>query len=170
MESFDFRSPSKICSIAERNLRPGEEFYSILVEQENGDVIRREIAAENWTAAPENCFAWWKTTMPSNESGKVYWAPRAVMLAFFDHVRQQPGQADTAYLTALLLAQKKILATKESWDTEDSSKLVLENRKEKIVYEIPVVDVSPQRQSEIQKELAEKLFSDFPPDQDQGEV
>ena len=95
-------------------------------------------------------------------SKKIYCASRSHLLAWFDHVRQQPHQADLAYVTALLLAQRRILVTKESLEEPDQSVLHLENKRDKFHYEIPFVDICPVRLMEIQNELSEQLFTDQP--------
>lgn len=158
MLNFEFRGVGKRCSVSDRILLPGEEFYSALVEGDE-DNQRLDFAVEHWKGPPENCIGWWKSEVPSQPSGRVYWAPREVLLAFFEHILQQPNQADTAYITALLLAQKKILATKETLEQPDPDLLYLENKRDKASYQIPVVQVSPDRMMEIQLELSEKLFT-----------
>jgi len=158
MLNFEFRGAGKRCSVSDRVLLPGEEFYSALIEGKT-EIERLDFAQENWHDPPADCIGWWKSQVPRQPSGKVYWAPREVLLAFFDYVREQPNQADTAYLTALLLAQKKILTTKETLEQPDPNMLYLENKKDRISYQVPVVAVPPERVKEIQLELSEKLFT-----------
>ena len=63
---------------------------------------------------------------------------------------------------ALLLIQKKILTITESLEDETNNLLCLRNRKLKQNYQLPVVEINPQRLNEIQNELAERLFTDQP--------
>lgn len=157
MLNFDFRPPGKRCSHSERPLLPGEEFFSVLID-ENGETTRLDYAVENWHGPPENCLGWWKSRVPEIDQGKMDWAPREVLLAFFEHLQQQPNQADATFLLALLLAQKKILTMKETFDAPNQDLIFLENKKDKTTYQIPVVTVSPSRFAEIQQQLSEKLF------------
>lgn len=171
MLNFEFRGSSKRCAKSDRVLNPGEEFYSVLVEK-GSETLRLDYSLECWQGPPENCIGWWKTKLELPGSNRVHWAPRSVLLAFFEQVRQQPDQADCAYITALLLARKKILTTRESLHAPDSSRLCLENKRDQLNYEIPVVDISPERLMEIQEILSEKLFTsqrielDSEPDRD----
>ena len=171
MLHFDFKRNSKKCSKTDRVLQPGEEFYSALVE--SGDATERlDFSVEAWESPPENCLGWWKSKIPDLSHGKIYWAPKHVMLAYFEHVSQQPDQADVAYITGLLLAQRKILTIEESFDEPDGPMLQLRNRHDKETYSLPVVECTPQRLAEIQAELSERLFTDQPfgTDEDVAEV
>jgi hypothetical protein len=158
MQNFEFRGSNKRCAKSDRVLLPGEEFYSALVEK-GEEVERLDFAADCWDGPPENCIGWWKTQLDPPDKQRVFWAPREVLLAYFDQVRQHAEQADCAYITALLLAQKKILTTKETLDEPDATVLRLENKREGVHYEIPIVEIAPQRLQEIQDELTEKLFT-----------
>lgn len=158
MLNFEFRGSSKRCAKSDRILNPGEEFYSVLIEK-GDETIRLDYASECWDGPPEDCLGWWKTKIDPPDKNKVHWAPREVLLAYFDQVRQHPHQADCAYIMALLLAQRKILTTKETVEAPDSSILRLENKRDGIQYEIPIVDVAPDRLQEIQVELTDKLFT-----------
>ena len=158
MLNFDFRGSSKRCSKCDRVLNPGEEFYSVLIEK-NDETVRLDFSSDCWDGPPDDCIGWWKTKVDQLDSGRVHWAPREVLLAFFDQVREQPELADCAYITALLLVQKKILTTRESLKEPDSNLLCLENKRDSLHYEVPVVEISTARLIEIQNLLAEKLFT-----------
>jgi hypothetical protein len=158
MLNFEFRGSNKRCAKSDRVLNPGEEFFSVLMEKGN-EIVRLDYASEFWDGPPEHCIGWWKTKVETLDSNRVHWAPRSVLLAFFDQVRQSPDQADCAFITALLLARKKILTTRESLQEPDGNRLYLENKREGIQYEIPVVEISPERLVEIQDILSEKLFT-----------
>ena len=123
---------------------------------------RLDFCNESWDAPPENCIGWWKSRVPELGKGKVYWAPQEVLLAYFDYVRDRPDQSDTAYVMALLLVQKRILTLTETVEREEGSFLLFKNRKAKLKYELPVIEVEPARLAEIQNELAERLFMDQP--------
>lgn len=158
MLNFEFRGSSKRCAKSDRVLNPGEEFYSVLIEKDD-ETVRLDYAPESWEGPPENCIGWWKTKLESQDMNRVHWAPRSVLLAFFEQLRQQPDQADCAFITALLLARKKILTTRDSLQEPDSSWLYLENKRDGAQYQIPVVEISPERLKEIQDILSEKLFT-----------
>ena len=168
--NFDFRRTSKKCSVTDRTLQPGESCFSALIER-GDETVRLDFSEQAWTGPPEDCIGWWKTSIPESDKGKVYWVPRSVQLSYFEHLMQQESQRDAAYITGLLLLQKKVLALDDSIDdaSEDSALLHLKNRKTNQTYVLTVVEVAPDRLHEIQQELSERLFSDQPCEVDEHE-
>lgn len=160
MLSFDFKKSSRKCYQSDREFQPGEDFFSALIECDDGSAERRDYSSEHWQGPPEETIGWWKCTVPELGKGRVYWAPKKVLLAYFEHVQQNSSLADIAFVTGLLLVQRKILILVD--EDSDTQNMVLRNRSEKTTYEIPVVDISPSRLIQIQDELSEKLFMDQP--------
>jgi len=160
MLNFDFKKSSRKCCVSDREFQPGEELYSALIECDDGATERRDYSVENWPGPQENHIGWWKSRVPELGKGRVFWAPKQVLLAYFEHVHAQPESADIAFVTSLLLIQKKIL-TMEA-DGEDDSRMRLRDRNTKTLYDVPVVDIEPERLTAIQNELSERLFMDQP--------
>ncbi|MFT5301534.1 MAG: hypothetical protein ACI87E_003467 [Mariniblastus sp.] len=159
MSNFDIKRSSRKCYESEREFQPGETFYSALIEIDEVATERRDFCEEAWEGPPEDCLGWWKSQMPELNTGRVYWAPKHVLLAYFEHVQSNEQTADIAYVTALLLAQKKILVI---GDSDDPDLLFMQDKNSKASYEIAVPEISSQRLNEIQNELAERLFMDQP--------
>lgn len=160
MTEFDFRRSSRQCSVTGQPIERGTEFYSVLIEQEDGSLARQDISAAAWQGPPENCLGWWRSRLPSLEKGRVYWAPNEVLLSFFQHARTTPGQEDVAYVMALLLVRKRILQWKDTIEREGRSLLRLHDARQNLDLEVAELTLTPQRVAEIQAELAEKLFTD----------
>lgn len=160
MLNFDFKKNSRKCCVSDREFQPGEELYSVLVECDDGTTERRDYSLENWPGPQENHLGWWTSRVPELGKGRVFWAPKEVLLAYFEHVRGQPASEDLAFVTALLLIQKRILILES--DGEDETRLKLRDRVSKTRYEVAVVEIEPQRLAAIQDELAERLFMDQP--------
>lgn len=167
MLSFDFKKSSRKCSKSDREFQPGETFYSELVEAGDG-TERRDYSQENWQGPDEDSIGWWKSQVPELNKGKVYWAPKNILLAYFDHIKQNEACQDLTYVTALLLVQKKIFTLMD--DGGDSSHLFVKNRSDKNEHVIPVIEVSPERLQEIQAELSERLFMDEPVDSNESDL
>jgi hypothetical protein len=159
MLHFNFKKSSRKCYVSEREFEPGQEFFSALFERDDGSTERRDFSGGHWAGPPEDCIGWWKSSIPELGKGRVYWAPKNVMLSYFEHVQSSPQTVDIAFVTGLLLAQKKILTIVDAGDDEN---LVLNCRSSKKTYTVPVIDVTPQRLGEIQAELSERLFMDQP--------
>ena len=159
MLNFDFKRSSRKCSVLDRPFESGEEFFSALLDLD-GNLERRDYAAESWQGAPEECVGWWKSKMPDLENGRVYWAPNRMLLTYFQHVVEKgPAFGDVAYVMAILLVQKRILQMIENDETTDPPTLIVHHRKTKTDYSLPVIEIPPQRMIEIQGELSEHLFT-----------
>ncbi len=149
---------------------PGEDFYSALVERDDGELERIDISASAWTGPPEGCAGWWRSRVPELEKGKVYWAPPDVLLAFFEHAIAHK-QNEIACVTALLLMRKRLVTWKETQATEQGSEMLLVCPRNQTDYRIPECELTPDQIGVIQAELGEKLFTDVAePEIDTGEL
>jgi len=162
MPNFDFKKSSRKCYECDRTFQPGDGFFSVLLETEDGSPDRRDFGVEHWGGPPEDCIGWWKCSVPEIGEGQVYWAPKQVMLAYFESVLSKPATQDIAYVAGLLLCQKRILKMEDNRGNE--SIMVLKDRSSNNVFEVPVAELTSQRLNEIQEELSERLFMDQPAD------
>jgi hypothetical protein len=160
MVDFEFKRSSRHCCVTNRAINRGEAFFSVLLEQGEGELQRNDISTEAWTGPPPGCVGWWRSKVPELEKGRVYWAPNEVLLAFFQHVSEQSEHLDTAYVMSLLLVRKRILQWKETIVRDGHSFLRLLNARNNAEFEIRQLSLTPERIVEIQSDLAEKLFTD----------
>lgn len=161
MQQFDFRRGGKKCSVSELPLSPGEFYYAALIEMANGQTVRMDYSLEHWDGPGDDCIGFWKQKIPDLETGKVYWAPRDVLLAYFEHALEKQ-QLETAFVMSLLLIQKRILSVKDSMEDESGNAMILVDRQTSKVYQVPDVEIADAKVESIQQELAEHLFSDQP--------
>jgi len=186
MQQFDVKRGSRKCCITEQPFGPGVFFYSALVETSSG-AIRKDYSCDAWKNSPWNqgesqdqqtseennstdqsadaLIGWWKQRVADLDSGKVYWAPDHVLIACFDslYARQSKNNSDqneTAWVMALLLMQKRLLARQDR-ETDDDT-LYLVNKKTKEEYTLHEPEIDAQRIDAIQNQLVEQLFSDLP--------
>ncbi|MDR0705372.1 MAG: hypothetical protein LBF88_10345, partial [Planctomycetaceae bacterium] len=75
--------PSRICSVTNRELQPGETFFSVLIEEKD-NVKRLDISVDNWTGPPSEFLGWWKTRVADNKDKKIQIAPNEVLLNLFE--------------------------------------------------------------------------------------
>lgn len=170
MQNFDIKRNARRCCQTDKAFRPGDCFYSELVETEDGQLERKDYAEDQWSGMAEGAIGWWKQTVPQLESGKIYWAPDEVLLSYFRSLMKLPQQAEAAYVMALLMVQKRLLTLKDSV-LEDETKLVLRERKSGEIFEVIQQNIAPERIKQLEEELCENLFSDQPfveDDEDEG--
>jgi len=184
MQQFDVKRGSRKCCVTEQLFGPGVFFYSALIETSSGP-IRNDYSCDAWKSSPwsqsenknkqtpeennstedQSLIGWWKQRVPDLDSGKVYWAPDHVLIAWFESLYAQQNkknadQKETAWVMALLLMQKRLLA-RQNRET-DGDILYLVNKKTNQEYELREPEIDANRVDAIQRELAEQLFSDLP--------
>ncbi len=162
MLNFEIKKSTRKCNESGRDFEPGEVFFSALIENEDGTTSRQDFSADAWNEPPEHCIGWWKSQVPETDKGKIFWAPRQVMLAYFQHVLEQPASQDIAFVTALLLIQKKHLALVDDGETDS---MTVRDRSSKDSYSVPIIEIEGPRLAEIQAMLSEQLFMDEPIDE-----
>ena len=164
MLKFDFKRSSRRCAISGREFEVGEKYISVLLD-EDGEMIRQDIATQEWKGPADNCIGWWRCRVPDLTKGKVYWAPRDVLISFFQKLVEQGDVPDKTYVMAILLVQKKYLKLLDTVDSESGQVMELMDNSSREKFEVPVSEVNSARVEEIQNEFAEKLFTDIAPSQ-----
>lgn len=158
---FEVQRCSRRCTATQRELKPGDTFYSMLIPQ-GADIIRQDFAEHAWPGAPENALGWWKSVVPDPQARRVEWAPNDVILQFFTELMGRPAApADLRYVLALLMIRRKILRWEETETGSESepAQLVLYCPKHETEYRVAVAEPARERVAEIQGQLAELLFS-----------
>ena len=160
MFEFDIQRCTRKCHATEREFRPGETYYSVLV-REGADVARHDYSAEAWTSAPDDSLGWWKSQMPGATNKKLHWAPNDVMLHYFEQLAEQEDKVDVRYVLALLMVRRRVLR-QESTETDEQGRevLVLFCPRNEQEYRTRVETPTTERVQQIQDELARLLYAD----------
>jgi hypothetical protein len=158
---FEVQRCTRRCAALERELAPGETFYSVLL-QRGADVVRRDYSAEGWQGPPEDSLGWWKSQMP-DASGvkKGTLAPSEVLLEYFEQLEGVAAQQDLRYVLALLMVRRRIMRL-EGAERDETGKevLVLACSRNEAEYRTPVAVPNEERAAEIQRELEKLLYSE----------
>lgn len=159
MLDFEIQRCTRKCFATEREFRPGEAFYSVLV-QEGAEVVRRDYSEAAWPGAPENSLGFWKSNMPGVVNKKLHWAPNDVMLHYFEQLAERPDQADVRYVLALLMIRRRVVRQESSeTDADGQEWLTLFCPRNEQEYKALVAVPTNERALEIQKELAQLLYA-----------
>lgn len=156
MLDFEVQRCTRRCAATERELAPGEEFYSVLVS-EGGQVVRYDYSKEAWSGPPEKSVGWWKSQMPGLETKKLHWAPSDVLLHYFIELESQPERADERYVLALLLVRRRIARLEETRREGDGEVLILYCPKNETEYQVPIVTPTEKRAGQIQEKFSRLL-------------
>lgn len=158
MVEYDIQRCTRKCAATERELKPGETVYSVLVA-EGADVVRRDYSAEGWPGPPENSLGWWKSTVEGSGTRKMHWAPHEVILHYFEQLESDPTKADVRYVLALLMVRRRI-ARSEGTETDAGGQEILKIfcPRNETEYRVPaVLPETSERAEAIQQELAQLL-------------
>lgn len=157
---------STVCAVGQESFAPGSEYYSALVEGENGEWKRQDFCLACWEAsAREECVknarSYWKSKVPL----KVESVPlsrnrdeRALQLLKQALTIEGSRNDEEAFVLALFLARSRVLFLRQQLQQEDGSTVNL--------YEVAATEemlavkkiTLPQLQIEkIQQQLAAKM-------------
>lgn len=156
---YEIQRFTRHCAKTERELKPGETFFSILVS-EGARVVRQDIAADAWQGPPEGVLGWWKSQVPAQVTNKVHWAPNDVMLDLLERWEHDPAQHDIRYVLSLLLVRRRVLRLEDTETNEAGQETsILYCPRREATYRVLTVMPSDERAKAIQDELAELLFA-----------
>ncbi|MBN1591155.1 MAG: hypothetical protein JW888_16700 [Pirellulales bacterium] len=154
---FEVQRCTKRCHATDRELNPGDIYYSVLVV-EQGEPCRRDYSAEAWEGPPSGAIGWWKAEIPSAKNKKKHWAPNDVMLQFFDELEHQEDKQDLRYVLSLLLVRRRVMRHEETEEDDQGREiLVLHCPRRDEIYHVAAVVPDQQRAEAIQEELAQLL-------------
>lgn len=157
MLDFEVHRSSRRCAASDRELKPGELFYSVLVPQ-GGTVTRLDYSREAWTGPPDQAIGWWQARVPDQHAPRIQWAPNTVMLQYFEQLIATPDQQGAAYVLALLLIRRRILRQEEV-ETDDQGQewLKVFSPRSETHYRIPAVLPEPEQAQRIQDTIVNLL-------------
>jgi hypothetical protein len=125
MTEYQIQPNTRRCAITGRDLKPGEQFYTALLET-GGQFVRQDYSAEAWTGLPEGAFSFWSGRVPQDNEPRKPRVDDDLLLECFERLEGQtePRRLSFRYVVALLLMRRKRLKFEES-RTENESELLL---------------------------------------------
>ncbi len=157
---YEIQRCTRRCSVTDRDLAPGEQFYSAIFSEE-AELVRYDYSVDAWSGPPQGAVGWWKSRMPVANEKRMRWAPNDVMLEFFEQLGQQPDKRDMRYVLALLLVRRRVMRLEEKESDENGGEvLVLYCPRRETTYKVPESTPDESRIEAIQEELARLLFAD----------
>jgi hypothetical protein len=110
MTEFDIAAPARTCHVTGRELRPGDDMVSVLID-DAGKFVRNDYAAEAWTEPPANAVAWWRSRIPASTKPKKPTFNEDVLLDLFRHLSEavDSPRVNFRYVVTLLLMRRKRL-------------------------------------------------------------
>ena len=157
MVEFDIKGCSRKCAKTDKDIGPGKFYYSVLVHDDEEQLLRQDFLEEAWEGPPEECVGWWKSQVPDLDDGRVYWAPHDVLFAYFDEIQNEGKEPEKLYVMALLMVRRRLMKLE---DNSDNRKIMrFSSARHDSLIEIPVAELTAERVAELQNDLGEHLFT-----------
>lgn len=125
---YELGRPGRKCFASGRDLRAGDEFYSVLLETVTG-WERREYALEHWPGPPADAVGVWRGRVPAEDARPAAPAPLTTeaLLAWFDRLAlaADEQQQRLRYVLTLLLLRRKALKLQDVDRTEAGEFLIV---------------------------------------------
>ena len=108
MTDYEIQGPTKVCAATGRELKPGDRFHAVLVEQA-GKLNRIDYAAEAWNKPPLDAIAHWAGVVPALDKPRKPAVNDDLLLGCFDRLKEStdPDGQNFRYVVALLLMRRK---------------------------------------------------------------
>jgi len=108
MTDYQIQPNSRRCTMSGRELRPGEKYYSVLLEKD-GRFVRQDYGSDIWQGPPEGSFSFWMGRVNAADEKQK---PRFDDDLLLDCFHRLEGQTDAPrvnfrYVLALLLMRRK---------------------------------------------------------------
>lgn len=157
---YEVQRCTRRCAKTDRQLQPGETFYSVLAV-EGASVVRCDYSTEAWQGPPEGVLGWWQSHMPTRDAKQLRWAPNDVMLHLFEELQRQAEEEDLRYILALLLIRRRVMRWEET-ETDEAGRewMVVYCPRNETTWKVPVETPTEARTADIQQLLAKLLFAD----------
>ncbi len=112
-QDWQLDAPKGRCAVTDRPLVEGEEFYSVIFEDEAAETgfRRMDFSVEAWRGVPEGAFCSFKTHVPIREKRRRLLVDNDVLINFFSRLADEtePLRVQFRFVLALILMRKKIL-------------------------------------------------------------
>ena len=108
MADYEIQGPTRLCAATGRELKAGERFYGVLVE-DGGKFVRTDYAADAWPGPPAGAVAYWAGKVPAADKPRKPVVNDDLLLDCFTrlHGSTDPDGLNFRYVSALLLMRRK---------------------------------------------------------------
>ncbi len=154
MTEYDIQANTRRCAVSGRELRPGERYYSVLLD-EGGKLCRRDYGSEAWPGPPEGAFSFWTGRIPLEEEGRRPQIDDDLLLDCFQRLQGEtdPGRVNFRYVLALLLLRRKRLKLEEAHAEDDQEILCLRCPRTRDPYRVVNPRLSEEETAAVQEEV-----------------
>ena len=158
MTEYDIAAPSRVCTATGRDLKPGEPFVAVLLE-EGEKFVRKDYAADAWPGAPAGAVAFWTGKVPPADRPRKPTFNDDLLLEWFQHLAgsTEANRQNIRYVVALLLMRRKRLKFEDAKRQGGTDVLILRDARNGTRHEIPDPRLSDAEIVAVQDEVFQAL-------------
>lgn len=112
-QDWQLEAPKGRCAVTNRQLNEGEEFYSVLFEDEQveGGFRRVDYSLEAWQGVPDGAYCSFKTHVPIREQRRRLLVDNDILINFFIRLADETDllRLQFRFVLALILMRKRLL-------------------------------------------------------------
>ncbi len=115
MIDYEIQANTRRCALSGRDLKPGEKFYSVLLE-DHGRLERRDYSSEAWQGPPAGAFGFWTGRIPASGETRRLPIDDEMLVDCFTRLEGaiEADRINFRYVLALLLMRRKRLKFEET--------------------------------------------------------
>jgi hypothetical protein len=158
MTDYQIQPNTRRCAITGRELRPGERYYTALVETD-GKFVRQDYSAEAWMGPPAGAFSFWAGHVPPDQADKKPRFDDDLLVECFERLEGQnePGRVSFRYVVALLLMRRKRFKFEEARAQGDGEVLTVRCTRTGARYEVYNPGLTEAEMTAVQEEVFKVL-------------
>ena len=155
---YQIQANTRRCATTGRELRVGEKFFAVLLD-EAGEFVRRDYAAEAWQGPPEGAFSFWCGRVPAVEESRRPQIDDDLLMECFQRLEGQtePERLNFRYVVALLLMRRKRFKFEEARPEGDGELLTLRCVRTRARYQVFNPRLTDEEMAAVQEEVFKVL-------------
>jgi len=158
MTEYQIQPNTRRCAATGRELRPGEKFYTALLEE--GDrFLRKDYSSEAWHGPPPGAFSFWTGRVPAPDGDRRQGIDDDLLAECFQRLE---GEAEAAkinfrFVAALLLMRRKRFKFEEARIEHGLEVLTLRCVRTGAHHEVVNPRLTEEQMAEVQEEVFKVL-------------
>jgi hypothetical protein len=158
MIDYQIQPNTRRCWITGRDLKPGERYFSVLLD-EDGKFVRRDYSAEAWQGPPAGAFSFWVGRIPTGETKKQPPIDDELLLDCFTRLEgdTEARRVNFRFVLALLLMRRKRLKLERSVVEDGTEWLVMRCTRSGVEQRVVNPQLTDEQITEVQEEVFQAL-------------
>src|SRR5262249_5736663 len=158
MTDYQIQPNTRRCTATGRELRPGEKFFSVLLDQ-NGKLVRQDYAADAWKGPPPGACSFWTGRVPAREASRRPQGDDELLLDWFHRLEHDANASRVTfrYVLALLLMRRKRFKFEDARTRNGQEVLCLRCTRSGTRHEVVNPHLSDDEMAAVQEEVGKVL-------------